>query len=234
MPELRRREMIALGARGFLTLGALLPFLGCSPRASTAVGMTPLDWQQFIDQVGALGEIQAGPGWNEAAQVDQVRALLMRLALDDQHLRAATARYVDAHRNFPEITELHRQRTFQVSLLEFAPGERIPLHDHPDMSGCMRCSEGRVVVRNFTLIQRPAPQDRVLLRQESVIPLVPGMAGTLTSTTGNIHDLVAESFTRLIDVFTPPYDGERIRRSRWFKLDPGPGADGLFTASVRA
>jgi cysteamine dioxygenase len=234
MPELRRREVVTLGARGFLALLAAMPFLGCSSRAGTVaqVPADPLDWQAFIDQLATLAEVQHAPAWDQSAYLAQVRTLLLRCNVGDAHVQQVIARYRNAHRTFPEIRDLHRQQTVQVCLLEFEPGERIDLHDHPDMTGCIRCVSGRVVVRNFTEVGSAATSGQVRLRHEATVTMTPGATGTLTSTTGNLHDLEAQEFTRLIDVFTPPYNDDRSRRSRWFTLGEASAA-GEYTASVR-
>jgi PCO_ADO len=233
MPEIRRREVIALGARGFLALSAMLPFLGCTARTVPVV-QQPLDWQHFIDQLATLAETSQAPRWDQPAYLEQVRALLLRCEVADAHVQTVIARYRNAHRDFPEIRDLHRTTQVQVCLLEFEAGERIALHDHPDMTGCIRCVSGRVVVRNFTELGRGASADDVRLRHDATVTMTPGMTGTLTSTTGNLHDLVAEEFTRLIDVFTPPYNDDRSRRSRWLQLtQESPTTPGEFTAVVQ-
>ena len=229
MPDLCRREVVTLGARGFLALTAVLPFLGCGARSSTAV--VPLDWQHFIDQLAALAETSKAPMWDQPSYLEQVRALLLRCDVSDEHVQAVISRYRNAHRDFPEIRDLHRTTQVQVCLLEFEAGERIALHDHPDMTGCIRCVSGRVVVRNFTELGRGASADHVRLRHDATVTMIPGTTGMLTSSTGNIHDLVAQEFTRLIDIFTPPYNDGRSRRSRWFTLGEATPA-GEYTAVV--
>jgi hypothetical protein len=58
----------------------------------------------------------------------------------------------------------------------------------------------------------------------------------LTATTANIHALQAVTFTRLIDVFTPPYNADRSQRSRWYVREPQPYplAPECYEATVRA
>jgi ribosomal protein L13E len=89
-----------------------------------------------------------------------------------------------------------------------------------------------VVVRNFTELGPAAAPKQVRLRHDATLTMVAGTTGTLTSTTGNLHDLEAQEFTRLIDVFTPPYNDDRSRRSRWFTLGEASAA-GEYTAVVR-
>ena len=88
-----------------------------------------------------------------------------------------------------------------------------------------------MVVRNFTELGRGASVDHVRLRHDATVTMIPGMTGTLSSTIGNLHDLEALEFTRLIDIFTPPYNDDRSRRSRWFTLGEATPA-GEYTAVV--
>jgi hypothetical protein len=231
MPHLSRRAVVRLGGRGLLALGSLLPFLGCSAR--TAAPEAAFDWERFIAQLTRLAEGQHDPAWDQPGHLAGVRDLLMRLDQDDARIQRARSPRHDPRRRFPAISDLHRTLEVQVCLLEFAAGERIPLHDHPDMTGCIRCLGGRIEVRNFTAMTRAEPGGEVLLRQESAVTMRAGSCGTLTSTVGNLHDLVAQEDTRLIDVFTPPYDGQRTERSRWYALDPLAREDGLYWATVR-
>ena len=89
-----------------------------------------------------------------------------------------------------------------------------------------------MVIRNFTELGPGPAAKQVCLRHESTVTMVAGSTGTLTSTTANLHDLEAQEFTRLIDVFTPPYNDDRSRRSRWFTLGTATAA-GDYIATVR-
>lgn len=237
MSNVTRRTMIRLGGQGFFAVVATLPLLGCAPtgkRSSPVVEVR--SWERFIEQVAKLAERQVDPAWDQVAYTAQVQAMLSELDLTDRHLKDAVARYRNAHRNFPEINPLHREQNFMVSLLEFEPGERIELHDHPDMTGCILCSEGEINVQNYTLDKRVSERGRPLLRAASALTMTPGTTGSLTATTANIHALQAVTFTRLIDVFTPPYNAERTQRSRWYVREPKPYplAPDCYEATVRA
>lgn len=237
MSNVTRRDLIALGAQGFFAVVSTLPLLGCTPtgkRSSPVVEVR--SWERFIEQVGKLAEQQIDPAWDQVAYTAQVQAMLRELDLTDHHLKEVMARYRNAHRNFPEINALHQEQIFMVSLLEFEPGEQIELHDHPDMTGCILCSEGEINVQNYTLDERKSERGRPLLRAASAITMTPGSTGTLTATTANIHALQAVTFTRLIDVFTPPYNADRSQRSRWYVREPQPYplVPECYEATVRA
>ena len=62
----------------------------------------------------------------------------------------------------------------------------------------------------------------------------PGSTASLTSNFGNIHSLQAYKLTRMIDIFTPPYNEDRSSRSQWYKKSSAyyQGIKGLFEAEI--
>jgi hypothetical protein len=79
------------------------------------------------------------------------------------------------------------------------------------------------------------------------VPAFPGVTLMLPSITAfakqanahhgleKIHRVSADEFCQVIDLFTPPYDEGRIRKSRWFEVDPEPfgGRPDLFEAETK-
>ena len=43
-----------------------------------------------------------------------------------------------------------------------------------------------------------------------------GDVSILTSTDSNIHEIMPKSFAQLIDIFTPAYNGENDKATKWF------------------
>ena len=237
MSHITRRDLVVLSAQGFFALVATLPLLGCMSTGKRAERLAERrNWEQFLEQVRRLAEEQFAPPWDQTSYTQRVLVLMKELDLTDHHVLAVMSRYRDAHKNFPEINALHHEQSFMVSLLEFEPGEKIELHDHPDMTGCILCSEGEIQVQNYTLGERQSERGRPLIRAVSDVTMTPGSTGALSSTVANIHALQAVTFTRLIDVFTPPYNDDRSRRSRWFQREPQPyqHMPGLYEANVQA
>ena len=237
MSNITRRDMVALSAHGFFALVAILPLLGCMPTGKRAARPAERrNWEQFLEQVRRLAEEQFAPPWDQTSYTQRVLVLLRELDLSDQHLREVVSRYRNTQQNFPEINALHEEPSFMVSLLEFEPGEKIELHDHPDMTGCILCSEGEIQVQNYTLGKRTSERGRPLLQPVSDLTMTPGSTSALSATVANIHALQAVRFTRLIDVFTPPYNDDRSRRARWYEreVQPYQQMPGWYEASVRA
>lgn len=89
------------------------------------------------------------------------------------------------------------------------------------MTGVMVCAVGDVTVREYDISS--APYDGWLLNLAGQERLEPGSTSSLTAQTRNVHTLRAAAFSQVIDIFTPPYNDERKRRTRWFRVEPLPG-----------
>jgi cysteamine dioxygenase len=129
-----------------------------------------------------------------------------------------------------------------VCLVQFEKDQTIAAHDHPGMTGMILCASGSIHTRNFDLVEEKtkalpggAEEVRCLLRQSAEQTLEANAMTTLTSKARNIHMLKARAVTQLIDIFTPPYNQQRVADSRWFNIDEAPraGTTDLFEAEVR-
>ena len=235
MEKICRRQAIKLSGQAFLALTAAMPFMSClntnevvsEPEANNK-------WQHFIDQVHQLSESQFSKDWDQLAYAKNVEELIHTLDIKEKKINDFIISYKNNRINFPEINTVHYEQNFMVSLLEFEPGEKIKLHNHPDMSGVIYCLEGRVNIQNYTLQKELSDSGKLLLKQESSKTFKPGVSGILTSSVGNIHSLQADKFSRLIDVFTPPYDDMRQRNSKFYKKHSEyyQGIRGLFEAEI--
>ena len=241
-----RRDAMVLTGKALLGLMAAIPTLsGCGSADSPESGFTrlndnaagsasiSLDWNNFIAEIAQLAETQFSSNWDQEHYVQNIAGLMVSLNLTDPHVEHYFSNYTNAAVNFPEITEIHWQDSFQVSVLAFEPGEVIALHDHPEMTGVMMCSRGQVEVDNYTLLEERSSEGRYLLQKETDTAMEPGMIGTLTSTKRNIHGLRATAFTEMIDVFTPPYNDARSYASKWYSRADYPyqGTENIFEAN---
>ena len=59
---------------------------------------------------------------------------------------------------------------------------------------------------------------QLLLKEVSNRVMKAGDVGTLSATHRNIHSLKASQFSRMIDIFAPPYNRQRARDSKRFKI----------------
>ncbi len=191
-----------------------------------------IDWASFLDAVAELADVQFTLDWDQEAYVEDVARLMRRLNLEDPAIVEAYSHYADEVRGFPEITEIYEEPGFELSTLEFEAGEVIDLHDHPGMTGVILCISGEVEIENFDQLDEISSDGHLLLQRTEQVTLTAGQSATLTAVRGNIHTLRANRFTQLLDVFTPPYDDERIRLSRWFQRTDTPyqNREGIFEA----
>ena len=193
-----------------------------------------LSWEDFLAELSVLAEQQFSPTWDQDAYVEEVAALMGLLHLEDESFQALYDGYATAGELFPELQTVHEGGYFEVATLEFDAGDEISLHNHPDMTGVILCLSGRLEVEAFDLQERQSASGALLLERVVQRELEPGDYCTLTATHGNIHSVRAQSFTQLLDIFTPPYDDERLTRYRWYEraAEPYEGED-LFEAWER-
>ena len=230
-----RRQFITLSAKAFLAAQALLPLLaGCSSAAQNAPAAAPplLTWEQLLARLRQLSEVQFTPGWDQESQVRDVEAALRIADLDCRQVRDFCAAYKNSRGDFPEIRVMHEERSFQISMLEFEPGEAIPFHNPPGMTGVAFCMEGEVEVKSYDP-HGDISNQRLWLKPRPTVLATPGLAVTLTATRGNIHSLEAKRFTRMIDIFAPPYSRDIISRCRYYAPLGELNAEGLLETEVR-
>jgi cysteamine dioxygenase len=133
---------------------------------------------------------------------------------------------------------IHEEDAFSIMVFVLNQGERIPLHDHPGMTGVIKCLSGRISVSSFSplpiedsyvlpnCISKQVPKER----QSYLIPCVENTRVTVSSSTdmdsictlspmeGNIHEIEAvEGSPAFLDILSPPYDGVE-RDCRYFTI----------------
>jgi len=223
-----RRHAVSLSVKGVAALLASVPHLPGCARHRVAVGARagrapvpsdaePMDWAGFVQSLSTLAEAQFSAGWNQEQHVEEVQALMQLLDLDDAKFEDVYDGYASAQRVFPAIKSVHNGGHFSVASLEFDPGDEIRLHNHPDMTGVILCVSGSIEVEAFNLLPTKSASGKLLMEQVLQEKLTPGVFASLTAEHGNIHRLVATEYTELLDVFTPPYDKERMTRYRWYE-----------------
>lgn len=230
MPSITRRTVLRLSG-GSLAVAATLPYASILAQEEESLG-----WNEFLTICEGLADAQFDEDWQQRQDVytKKVEKLLLRLNLDDDNIVKFINSYNNYSQHFPEIRTIHRKTEFQVSLLEFEADEKIPLHDHPDMTGVLICTHGEIAVNHYDKLAETSEQDLPLLQKERNLTMMPGTTATLTANRGNIHELYAKEFTRMIDVFTPPYNRDRSSRSRyyWIGEETYDGRSDTFEAEI--
>jgi len=219
-----RREFITVNLASFLRLAVVLPSVAHGAqranRLNGFVGSTvTLNWDAFLDYIDRAARGQYGRYWNQSQYVQEINKLAQSLNFADPRLQQALESARAVWSATPQFTDLERRVAFQVTLITFENGQVLPLHDHPRMTGVMTCAKGMIDVRRFNLVATDTGHSSCTLRDEGVVRLVPGSTSWLTADVDNIHGLKAQSFSQIIDIFTPPYDSIRIKESKWFRVN---------------
>ncbi len=228
MTNITRRSALKMTGSTLLLLAAAGPLT----RNAWAKETESVSWERFLALCHELSKVQQNNDWNQTAYTARVRKLVAKLKLDDSKIVEYVRKYENLNFDFPEIRTMHYESQFMVSMLDFEAGEDIPLHDHPDMTGVIFCTKGNVDVDHYDRLDETSASGNPLLQTERSLTMTAGDTAALTATVGNIHELRASEFTRMIDVFTPPYTKERVQRARYFVRDDSEyeGRFGIFEA----
>lgn len=176
----------------------------------------------YWSTVAALTAIARGPISDPEAHVAYVTRLLREI--DPHHRRVAHVRMQTGSAGFPAMGKVHVHATFDITRVRFAMGDRIQLHNHPDMTGVIRCLSGTLLIDSYDLLDEEGPPQA---RFRETLRLGPDDVATLTPSRGNLHALRVEEPSELIEVLTPPYTRDRLERMRWYRhaqpVRPEPG-----------
>ncbi|SRX75646.1 DUF3471 domain-containing protein [Aequorivita antarctica] len=235
MDDFKRREFIKLSAFGFaavaLQLNSITTF---AQKANGYLGKwdpnTKLNWDAFLERLTTLSKSQHQLPWNEIEYTQQVKNLLLQCNFPEfENVKKEIDGYVDKHPNKFESSSLHTEIDFQVSLFQFEKGEYISHHDHPDMTGVINVVSGNALLKNYTIeeqLNNPKKlfenglemyTDTYLIREIENEIAKAGDVSILTSHEGNIHCLMPNEFTQLVDVFTPAYKADT--NTKWYKVN---------------
>lgn len=236
MENYKRREFVKMS---FLTFaGISLGINSISAMALKAngkngfLGSNPkLHWDAFISQITTLAKAQHNPLWKEQEYLAALQKLLLQCNFPEfEHVKLAMANYSNKRPDLFEHTLLHSEIDFQVSLFQFEKGEYIGHHDHPKMCGVINVISGEMDISNYSFEKQVGEpiaykndhlsysMQPCILRKEKSEILKAGDVSILTSTDNNIHEVMPNSFAQLIDIFTPAYNSENDKETKWFNL----------------
>lgn len=235
MDNFKRREFIKLSAIGFA--GIALQFNALSAYARQANGYlgkydakTKLNWDAFLERLSELAKTQHDLPWNQKQYTKKVKVLLERCNFSEfENIKAAFKNYDNKRDNWFEYDELHKEVDFQVSLFQFEKGEYIPHHDHPNMNGVLNVVSGNLLAKNYNIEEKLESTRQVtrgeysftmkkcILREVESEVLKAGDIGILTADEGNIHSIMPNEFTQMVDVFTPAYSEDT--NANWYEVN---------------
>jgi len=235
MDDFKRREFIKLSALGFASIALQLNAISSyAQKANGYFGKwdsnTKLNWDAFLERVTTLANTQHELPWNQKQYTEQVKQLLLQCNFPEfENVKKAMVAYEDKRPNWFESTILHYEVDFQVSLFQFEKGEYIPHHDHPDMTGVLNVVSGNLLAKNYTIEEQLSPIRAVekegttsivkkcILREVENKTLKAGNVSMLTAHEGNIHSIMPNEFTQLVDVFSPAY--KYNTNANWYTIN---------------
>ena len=240
MDNYKRREFIKLSALGFASIALQLSAL--SAHAQQANGYrgkwnvnTKLNWDAFLERLSQLAKGQYQLSWDQAQYTKQVKQLLLQCDFPAfEKIKQEMEAYEDKRQDWFESASLHYEVDFQVSLFQFEKGEYIPHHDHPEMTGVLNVVSGNLLAKNYNIEEqlsstRELVKDgqtiavkKCILREVENEVLTAGDVGILTADEGNIHSIMPNAFTQMVDVFTPAYS--HATNANWYKVNE----DGVY------
>lgn len=235
MDDFKRREFIKLSALGFAGIALQLNEISAyAQKANGHLGKwdanTKLNWDAFLERLATLAKNQHKSHWNQKRYTKQVKRLLLQCDFPEfENIRKEIESYENKRENWFESTNLHHEVDFQVSLFQFEKGEYIPHHDHPDMTGVLNVVSGNLLAKNYNIEEqlsstreiirgeRKTTMKKCILREVESEVLTAGDIGILTAHEGNIHSIMPNEFTQMVDVFTPAYT--RHTRANWYTVN---------------
>ncbi len=241
MDEYDRREFLSLSFPAFLGVVTALPALcALATRANASEGRLSengaMHWEAFLEAVSKEANRQHLDAWNQDDYVRRISNMAGRLHLEDPALVKAmeqlSLRLKDGKVDFQY---LEKRVDFSLCLVQFDEGEVIRPHDHPGMTGMILCASGEIETWNYDVVEGSeiaVSEGHQLLKCVDRAVLKKNDISTLTAKARNIHTLKAHKPTQLVDIFTPPYDKQKIEDSNWFELsaDPVNGHENVYEA----
>jgi len=225
--RIARRQLVMMSFAQFGGVPTLIRRLSAQQTHEGKRTRTSLDgevWNDLIRELESLSLTSRLPSWNQRSYVSKVAKLLhdCELGFGLPHLRHRKRNPNETERSagnrgLPEFATLKRRDTYEIKLFTFQEGEVIPYHDHPRMTGVICCLQGRFCVESCDLVRPSTRTGAYWLNRKGVTSLQPGDTATLTAQNNNIHRVYAKENALLIDVFTPPYDRNRVLGTRWYQ-----------------
>ena len=245
MDDFKRREFIKLSALGFATIALHLNSISTYAQSANAhLGKwnadTKLNWDAFLEHLTQLAKTQHKAYWNQKLYTEQVKQLLLQCNFPEfENVKKGLKAFKNNTKNWIEAEGLHKEVDFQVSLFQFDKGEYIPHHDHPDMTGVLHVVLGNLLTKNYSVEEQlPITREvikkgRKEIRRKCVIREVGneimkrGDVSVLTAHDGNIHAIMPNELTQLVDVFTPAYSA--ATNANWYEVNE----DGFFKGRTK-
>lgn len=136
---------------------------------------------------------------------------------------------------------VHENSNYSIGVFILGHNKKIPLHDHPNMFGMIKCIHGKLSIKSYTPLPSTGTTytvpSRVLSRipkemfptltpcklsEEKVVVSTEETVCSLDPANGNIHEITAiDGPAAFIDILSPPYDGHERDCTYYTLLDGG-------------
>ena len=234
MNNFKRRDFIKLSALGFASIALQLRSISSyAQKANANLGSwntnTEINWDAFLERLTQLAQTQHQQPWDQKHYTQSVKELLLRCNFPEfEIVKTELESYENNRPNWFESDNLHHEVDFQVSLFQFEKGEYIPHHDHPEMTGVLNVLSGNLLAKNYNIekqlnaTREVVKGDKTYVMKECVLReveneiLKSGDIGILTADEGNIHSIMPNEFTQMVDVFTPAYSENT--KALWYQV----------------
>ncbi len=249
MDDFKRREFIKLSAIGFASIALQLNSISSYAQSANAhfgkwYKDTSLNWDAFLERLTQLAKAQHKPHWEQKRYTEQVKQLLLNCNFPEfENVKKEIESFKNKTPNWIEAARLHKEVDFQVSLFQFEKGEYISHHDHPDMTGVINVVSGNLLTKNYSITEQLSTTREVIkngrkevlrkctIREVGNEVVKGGDVSILTADEGNIHSIMPNELTQLIDVFTPAYKPDT--NANWYKVNEDEfymGRENIFEA----
>lgn len=235
MNDFKRREFIRLSALEFASIALHLNSISSYAQSANAhLGKwnkdTQLNWDAFLERITLLSQTQHQSHWNQKLYTEQVKKLLLQCNFPEfENVKKGLNDFKNNTKNWIEAAGLHKEVDFQVSLFQFDKGEYIPHHDHPDMTGVINVVSGNLLTKNYSIEEQLSTTREIikkgrkevlrkcLIKEVENEIIKGGDVSILTSHEGNIHSIMPNELTQLVDVFTPAYNPGT--NANWYEVN---------------
>jgi len=221
-----RRQVIEMAIANVVSLCACLSAL-----SAEQTGDDPIEWDAFIEELAELSKSYSQSDGKERNYVKHLSQLLRSLKYSDSAIRKAIEGYQGNQTTEIVGIPVYRTLRFEIALFSFQEGQHLPYHNHPSMTGVSLCLSGSIEIHNLDVVGR-ADESTLWLRSSARERISSGKISWLTSHIRNIHQLRARQDSKLLDVFTPPYDPVRIAETRWYEVERQPTGKNLYAAHL--
>ncbi len=126
-------------------------------------------------------------------------------------------------------TVICRHHAMEVVQIQLNKGEKIPLHDHTDMTIFCQINYGKCRLKSYDFVGFKDGKKVLRLVQDRIVQT--GDHCSITPSHCNFHEFEALENTQFTDVFTPPYEVDDTTM-HWYRLEKIAGTTHDYIAHV--